>query len=79
MAESTSSSLRHRSRSSELIADSGRQRQSLTQLDEDLVESGLRNLLPSKAQFFRSHLCRACKLYLVDYGTILERNEAEHI
>jgi hypothetical protein len=48
-------------------------------LDEDLAKSGLRNLLPSKAEYFRSYLCRSCELYLIDFGTALDRVEAEQV
>jgi hypothetical protein len=46
-------------------------------LDEDLAKSGLRKLLPSKAEYFRSYLCRSCELYLIDFGTTLDRSQAE--
>ncbi len=36
--------------------------------DEDLAQVGwLRHLLPSKAEYFRSYLCRECEFYLVDW------------
>lgn len=37
-------------------------------IDEDLVKAGFRKLLPSKAEYYRSFLCRACSLYVVDFG-----------
>ncbi|HUY90923.1 MAG TPA: hypothetical protein VMV10_19460 [Pirellulales bacterium] len=48
-------------------------------LDEDLAKSGLRNLLPSKAEYFRSYLCRSCELYLIDFRTTLDRDQAEQV
>jgi hypothetical protein len=48
-------------------------------IDEDLAEAGLRVLLPWKAEYFRSWLCRACKFYLIDYGTGLIREQAGEI
>jgi len=48
-------------------------------VDEDLAKAGLTKLLPSKATYFRSYLCRVCELYLVDFGTTLSRQEAEQV
>lgn len=49
-------------------------------VDEDLTQVGaLRKLLPSKAEYLRSHLCRGCELYLIDYGTRLDRKQAEEV
>lgn len=48
-------------------------------LDEDLGRTGLAKLLPSRAEYFPSFLCRGCELYLVDYGTCLGRQEAERV
>ena len=48
-------------------------------LDEDLAKSGLRKLLPSKVEYFRSYLCRSCELYLIDFGTTLDRGQAEQV
>ena len=48
-------------------------------IDEDLAKSGLRKLLPSKAEYFRSYLCRKCELYLIDFGTTLDRRQAEQV
>ena len=42
-------------------------------IDEDLVRSGLRKLLPAKAEYYRSYLCRSCQLYLIDYSKGLSR------
>lgn len=48
-------------------------------LDEDLSGAGLTKLLPSKAAYFRSHLCRGCELYLIDFSTALSGHEAERL
>jgi hypothetical protein len=48
-------------------------------LDEDLAKSGLRKLLPSRAEYLRSYLCRSCELYLIDFGMTLDRDQAEHV
>lgn len=48
-------------------------------IDEDLAEAGLRKLLPSKAEYYRSYLCRPCSLYIVDYGTSLSSAEAKEL
>jgi hypothetical protein len=48
-------------------------------LDEDLGRAGWQKLLPSKAKYFRSFLCRSCKLYVVDYSRSLRRAEAEQV
>jgi hypothetical protein len=48
-------------------------------LDEDLSGAGLTKLLPSKAKYFRSYLCRGCELYIIDYSTALSRKEAERV
>ena len=48
-------------------------------IDEDLAQSGLRKLLPSKAEYYRSYLCRTCSLYLIDYGTSLNSAEAKEL
>ena len=48
-------------------------------LDEDLARSGLRSLIPWKAEYFRSYLCRSCDLYLIDFGTTLDRGQAEQV
>lgn len=48
-------------------------------LDEDLVRAGWSKLLPSRATYFRSYLCRGCELYLIDYSTALSRREAEQV
>ncbi len=48
-------------------------------LDEDLAKSGLRKLLPSPAEYYRSYLCRGCELYLIDFGTILSHSQAKEL
>ena len=48
-------------------------------IDEDLAKAGLRKLLPSKAEYYRSYLCRPCNLYVVDYGTSLGSAEAKEL
>jgi len=48
-------------------------------VDEDLVRAGYRKILPSKAQYYQSHLCRACQLYIVDYSILYSRKEAEQL
>lgn len=45
--------------------------------DEDVSGAGLKKILPSKAEYFRSAICRSCKLYLVDYGQVCSRKQAE--
>jgi hypothetical protein len=45
-------------------------------IDEDLQGAGLTKLLPARARFCPSFLCRACRIYVVDYGTTLTRREA---
>jgi hypothetical protein len=48
-------------------------------LDEDLAKSGLRKLLPSQAEYFRSYLCRGCELYLIDFGTVFGHAQAKEL
>jgi len=45
-------------------------------LDEDLQGAGLANILPSRARYCPSFLCRACRVYIVAYGTTLSRKSA---
>ena len=47
--------------------------------DEDLVKAGWRSWFPSRARYFRSYLCRACKLYVIDYAQAYARREAQNI
>ncbi len=47
-------------------------------VDEDLQRAGfLAKILPSQARYSPSFLCRACRIYVVDYGTTLSRRSAE--
>ena len=48
-------------------------------LDEDLAEAGLRKLLPSTAEYFGSHVCRSCELYLIDFSRTYNRDEAKEL
>src|SRR5260370_24784761 len=48
-------------------------------IDEDLAKAGLRKFLPSKAEYYRSYLCRACSLYVVDYSASLNSAEAKDL
>jgi hypothetical protein len=48
-------------------------------IDEDLAKAGLRRFLPSPAQYYRSYLCRACNLYIVDYGISLSSSAAKEL
>ena len=45
-------------------------------LDEDLGKAGLRALLPSPAEYFRSYLCRSCELYVIDFSATLDHAQA---
>ena len=46
--------------------------------DEDLQEVGLAKLLPVRtARYSLSFLCRACRIYVVEYGTSMSRPAAE--
>jgi hypothetical protein len=48
-------------------------------LDEDLAESGLKKILPSLAEYFRSYLCRSCELYLIDFSTLLSHAQTKKL
>jgi len=48
-------------------------------LDEDLAEAGLSNLLPSKAEYFGSNVCRSCELYLIDFSQTYDRSEVKEV
>jgi hypothetical protein len=48
-------------------------------LDEDLAQSGLRKLLPSRAEYFRSYLCRGCEVYVIDFGMVLGHTQAKEL
>jgi hypothetical protein len=46
-------------------------------VDEDLHRrSLLSRLFLSRARFSPSSICRSCRIYIVDYGTVLSRREA---
>ena len=46
-------------------------------VDEDLQRVGFfAKVFASPAQYCPSFLCRACRFYLVDYGTTLSRRDA---
>jgi hypothetical protein len=48
-------------------------------LDEDLIRAGWRKILPSKALYCRSYLCRKCKYYAVDYSQFYDRKQANEL
>jgi len=49
-------------------------------VDEDVSGVGvLRKMLPSKGEWYRSYLCRSCKLYLVDYSQSFDREQVNEI
>ena len=48
-------------------------------IDEDLAHSGLRKLLPSKAVYYRSYLCRAGELYVIDYSSTADHGQAKEL
>lgn len=50
-----------------------------TFLDEDIVQAGLKKILPSKGEWYRSYLCRSCEVYLVDYSVSLDRQEVNEL
>ena len=41
--------------------------------DEDLAQSGFRNILPWKGEYFQSFNCPQCKVILVDYSRKYDR------
>jgi hypothetical protein len=47
--------------------------------DADLARAGLRKLFPSKAEYFRSYVCRSCELYLIEFGTTFDRHQAQQV
>lgn len=51
----------------------------LISVDEDLARSGVKKLLPSRPEYFRSYLCRSCQLYLIDYGTTIGHAQAKEL
>lgn len=48
-------------------------------LDEDISKAGLKKFLPSNAEYYRSFLCRSCKLYIIDYSRTYSRSDAEDL
>ncbi len=49
-------------------------------VDDDLQRVGfLAKFLPSRAQYSPSSLCRSCQVYIVDYGTVLSRRQADQV
>lgn len=48
-------------------------------LDEDIAKAGLKKLLPWKAEYYRSYVCQSCELYLIDFGTTLNRKQADQL
>ena len=47
--------------------------------EEELSGAGWRNILPHKAEFYRSFLCRDCQIYLVDYSTTYTKQGAREL
>jgi hypothetical protein len=45
--------------------------------DRDLRGTGLRRLLPGKAEYELAYHCPTCQIYLVDYSRTFSRAEAE--
>ena len=43
--------------------------------EKDLVKAGWRRFFPSKAEFYRAHLCEACKVFAVEYSESLTQQE----
>lgn len=46
---------------------------------EDIAMARWRKLIPAKARYYRSYLCRACHLYLVDHSRLFTHNEAKEL
>ena len=47
---------------------------------EDLNKrSLLTKMLPSRARYSPGYVCRACRLFLVEYGTVLTHKEAKEL
>ncbi len=51
----------------------------LLSMDEDISGAGYTKFLPAKAEYFDSYLCRRCEMYLIDYSTSLDRNQAREL
>lgn len=47
--------------------------------DKDLNEAGLKQYLPSKAEYDLSYHCSNCKIYIVDYSKAVSRAEAKEL
>jgi len=45
-------------------------------LDEDLVNSGLKKLLPARAEYDLTYRCPQCQIYVVDYSRAVSAEEA---
>jgi hypothetical protein len=39
----------------------------------------VKKVLPSRAEYFRSYLCRSCELYLIDYSTTIGHAQAKEL
>lgn len=47
--------------------------------DKDLAHVGMKSLLPSAAQYFKSAHCPDCKVVTIDYSVKYSRKQAESI
>jgi len=48
-------------------------------IDEDVGQAGLRKVVPTRAQYHLSSICRACKLYVVDFSRSYSTKEAQEL
>ncbi len=46
---------------------------------EDIAKARWRKLVPAKARYYRSYLCRGCRLYLVDHSRLFTHKEAKEL
>ena len=46
---------------------------------EDLVKSGFRKILPSRAEYYLAFLCEECKFFAVDFSKSLNTAEAKKL
>jgi hypothetical protein len=47
---------------------------------EDLARlAWWKKVVPSRAEYFRSYLCRSCELYLIDYSTTIGHAQAKEL
>lgn len=46
-------------------------------LDKDLSEAGMKKFIPHSGEWHPSYLCQACKMYIIEYGIIMNRAEVE--